>query len=223
MGRGRMGNSGGGGSRGSGGFSGGRRVGRSHSHTTVFVGSHGHHRHDGGSGSPIVAIIVGALFVIVGIGVLFGGFAQLFKYGTVDAKCVLNEKSNSYYYSTYEYTIDGKDYRNRSMQSWEFEEEINKVVEIYYDKNNPNKIYEECPTSKGEAALIIVGGFVFAAIGSLPVFLGIKQLKGAKSGNGAELGSSPAAQETHTRCQYCGAKFNKNSDSCPKCGAGKNE
>ena len=43
------------------------------------------------------------------------------------------------------------------------------------------------------------------------------------AGDGDDETSAPVAEETHTRCHYCGAKFNKKSDSCPKCGAGKYE
>lgn len=222
MGRGRMGNSGGGTGRGSSSFGGGGRSYGGHSHTTVFVGSHGYHRyHNGGPASPFILLIVGAVFVLVGIGVFFGGFSQLFKYNTVDAVCVLNEESHSYYYSTYVYTIDGKEYRNRSEQSWEFPADENVTIEIYYERNNPNKIYEERPTDTGESVMIIIGGLIFASIGSIPVILGIMQIKKGKAGDKLDGASGNVPEVTHVTCNYCGARFSKKSSNCPKCGASK--
>ena len=238
MGRGRMGPSGGssrggmGSSGGSsrGGFGGSSRVGRSHHRTTVFVGGYHHGHYYAGSGSPWVGIIVGAIFFFVGISVLFGGLSFLFdasKYSTVQAECVLNEKSYGYYYTTYDYTVDGVDYTNRSEQSWEFPEEIGKVVTIYYLESNPNKIYEEIPedADKSGSTFMIFGGLLFAGVGALTFVLCLKLIKNRKNGDdssdqGGSLEREEQPENRYDRCPYCGSKYNKNSGSCPKCGAG---
>lgn len=226
MGRGRMGNSGGGSSRGfSGGgsrgssFGGGRRVGRSHSRTTVIVGGHHH-----GSGSPWVGIVVGAMFILTAVFIVIGGISSLItspQYLPVIAECVLNEESGGYYYTTYEYTIDGKDYRERSMQSWEFPEE-DQFVTIYYLKSDPSKIYEEAPeTDKGGSVVMIFAGLMCGGMGTLALVLCLKQLKRENVSSVNRYSSNSIPQDTSKKCAYCGAKYNKNSDSCPKCGASR--
>ncbi|MBQ8615221.1 MAG: hypothetical protein IJ415_01475 [Clostridia bacterium] len=235
MGRGRSSSGGGGGSRGSSNFGGGRGSSRSsfgggrvhRSHTTVIVG--GGHGHYHSSGSPWVGIIVGAIFCIVGAFIVFGGFGQLFSsfnYSTVKAECVKNEKSGVWYYTTYDYTVDGKDYTNRSMEGWEFPEDIGKVVTIYYLKSDPNVIYEENPESKSEAGIMIFAGLICAGMGSIPLFVCIKEIKRNKStpstSSDSEIPEYQQPKEEQTnKCPYCGARYKKSSDSCPKCGASR--
>lgn len=217
MGRGRMGGSG---SRGSSGSSVGRSgSGRVHHRTTIFVGG----RHHGEGGSPWIGIIVGLIFAVVGLSVSVMGVTNIFKYGTVSATVVANEQKGAYYYTTYNYTVDDKNYTNRSMQSWEFEEDKD-VVTIYYLKSDPNKIYEEAPTTKGEAAIMIVFGLIFAGGGAAAFLVCFKEIKNKinKSSKGeSDIEKSTSREESTRTCAYCGTKYNKNSSSCPKCGAGK--
>lgn len=228
MGRGRSSS---GGSRGSSSFGGGGRgssrsgFGRtSHrSHTTVIVGGRGSYYHSGGS--PWIGIIVGGLFCVVGILMFFGGFGILFdsfKYSTVKGECIQNEKAGGWYYTTYDYTVDGTDYTNRSMQGWEFPEDIGKVVTIYYLKSDPNVIYEENPVDRSESGILIFFGLVVAGIGAVPLVLCIKEIKAQKSGGNSDGNTGSEKQEEQSKkCPYCGARYNKNSDTCPKCGASR--
>ena len=219
---------GGGGSRGSSSFGGGRghssfSGGRSRgSHTTVIIGGHGHGYYHT-SGSPIIGIIVGAIFCMVGLGTVFGGIGEFFdsfKYSTVQAECVMNEKAGGYYYTTYDYTVNGVDYTSRSMVGWEIPEIEGNIVTIYYLESDPNVIYEENPASKTEAVIIIFAGLVCAGIGSIPLFVCIKEIKRTKqTSSGDSVEENPAKQETSNRCPYCGGRYSKNSHSCPKCGA----
>ena len=223
MGRGRS--SFGGGGRGSSSFGGGGGSRSGHSHTTVFVGGGRRYYHGGGGGSPIIGLVVGAIFAFVGtITVLMGIIqcVQIANYAKVTAVCVDNEYSpmDGYYYSIYDFTVDGKFYDDvRSNQGWQFEEKINKEVTIYYQKSDPNQISEECPISIMENLIIIGAGLLFAGVGCVPIFLCIKELKAGKNSASADKSSVP--EETHVTCNYCGARFSKKSSNCPKCGASK--
>lgn len=246
MGRGRMGSSGGssrgrmgssGSSRGSigsrrGSIGGGiRRSTSVHRHTTVVVHGGGHHGHYHGRSSVFsnwVLCVIGIPFIFVGLSILIGGLVGCFgsfKYSAVSAEAIGNEKVGMYYYTTYDYTVNGKDYINRSMQSWEIEETVGNVVTIYYLKSDPNKIYEEKPNSLSEGILLIFGGLACGGMGAVPLVFGIKALKSSKNGDSSDLDSKEAetSRETQNRCAYCGAKYNKTSESCPKCGASRTE
>lgn len=224
---------GGGSSRGSSSFGGGssrgfsssRSHGRRHSHTTVFVG--GHSYHSSSSGSPWVGVCVGALFAFFGLMIVLFGFGTLFnyfKYDKVSATCVSNEYSKGYYYTHYDYTVDGQFYDNvRSNQGWQFEEVIGKTVTIYYLKSDPNEISEENPVDLTAGFIMIGFGLVFGGMGAIPMVLSIKEIKASKGTSSVgNVGSQPSvADEPSKRCPYCGAKYNKNSDTCPKCGASR--
>ena len=236
MGRGRMGPSGGS-SRGGMGSSGGSigrssSIGRSHRGTTILVG--GSYRHGGryhGSGSPWVGVIVGAIFLITGFFIVIGGFVSLFSssnYLPIEARYVdCDEGRGGWYYRTYTYTIDGTDYTNRSMQSWEFADlnDIGKVFEIYYLESDPNKIYEEIPEENdvSENVVIIFSGLVCGGIGALALVLCLKDIKKKKETNnsGSTTNKEVIKEQTDTKCPYCGSRYNKNSNNCPKCGAGR--
>ncbi|MBQ9795738.1 MAG: hypothetical protein IJW36_02075 [Clostridia bacterium] len=199
--------------------------GRSHHHTTVIVGGHGHHYH--GSGSPWIGVIVGAIFVLVGLFCVFGGFGQLFKsndYASVSAKCIDNDYVSGWYYTTYEYTVNGTDYTNRSIEGWELPEDVGRYVTIYYLKSDPNVITEENPNDKAGAGIMIVVGFICAGMGAIPMVICIKALKQKKTTdtNAGESASVEQPKEEPTnKCPYCGARYKKSSDSCPKCGASR--
>ncbi len=210
----------------------GWRRGGIHSHTTVFVGGH-HHGYHYSSGSPVVGIIVGGIFALIGLFTLLGGVASLLispDYLPVNAKYVSYDKGREdWYYRTYDYTVDGVDYTNRSMQSWEFadEQSVGKYFTIYYLESDPNEIYEVVPkTDVGGDLIMIFVGLIFAAVGSV-VFIacikGLKKGKNSSDSNGDDSGDSSSGEVQHTRCQYCGTRYSKNSNNCPQCGASKSD
>ena len=237
MGRGRMGPSGGS-SRGRMGSSGSSRSGlgvgwsrgRSHSHTTIFIGGH-RHGHYHGSGSPLIGIVVGAIFAFMGFLTLFGGVVSLFvspQYLPVNAKYVSYDTGREgWHYRTYSYTIDGVDYTNRSMQSWEFadENDIGKYFTIYYSESDPNEIYEEIPENSGGNGVMIVVGLIFSATGLLVCITSVKDLKKRKdsSDSNGDIGGSSTSETSRIRCPYCGTRYSSNLNNCPQCGASRNE
>ena len=91
-------------------------------------------------------------------------------------------------------------------------------------KSNPNEISEDRPVDLASGFLMVGFGLVFGVIGAIPMVLSIKEIKAGKGssvGSGESSQPTVAAEETSKRCPYCGAKYNKNSDTCPKCGASR--
>lgn len=223
MGRGRM-TSGGGGGRGS--MTSGGRIGGGHHHSTVIIGHHGYYR---SGGSPLIGIIVGVIFAIVGFVVICMGIGQAFAvtdYSKVTAVCVANEenKVDGGYFARYTFVVDGKQYANvRSNQSWVATEDIGAEVIIYYLEDDPRQIYEKCPVSVKEGALIAGFGLIFATVGTIPLIISIKEIKRKKQKSNSQTTEEPQSvrAETYNRCPYCGARYSKNLSSCPKCGASR--
>ena len=89
-----------------------RRWSSGRTHNTVIIGGHRHY-HDGGSssgGGQGIPIFIGIVFLIFGVlmsGLSIHSFIQYNKYDTVLARCVDNTYIGGWYYTTYEYTVDG--------------------------------------------------------------------------------------------------------------------
>ena len=167
------------------------------------------------------------IFMIVGmIPVFIGGnmVAEHFRYESVEAECVLNEEIHGWHYTTYEYEVDGEEYRNRSQEGWEFPE-YNKYVTIYYLKSNPNIITEENPGNIGGGIGLALIGSVFVGAGVLLLVVGIKQTKKKSSKDGTDINNSNSKSQQplkpKVRCLYCGAKLDSDDKSCPRCGASR--
>lgn len=208
---------------------------RTSSRTTVIIGG-GYNRgvssYSGGSynggTSRTASIVLGIIFAIFGSIIMIPGFiqcSQYFKYDTTTAVCVDNVYSHGWYYTLYDYSVDGKFYNDiRSNQGWEFAEDVGATVKIYYLKSDPSEISEDCPVSLVDGLWLVGFGVIFGGVGIAVLVSGIKKHK--KSGNAefdnVEISSSRTLDESpHTYCSYCGAKYDKHLNSCPKCGAGK--
>lgn len=213
------------------------RVGFGRSHTTIFIGG-GHRSSNGEGGHPAVALIVGILFVLVGLFVSGIGISQCFvgmSYGEVEAVCVGNDYTQGYYFTRYDYIIDDVEYKNvRSNESWSIAETVGETVTIYYEKDNPEEIYEEKPSSGGTGVAVVFFGLIFAGVGAIPIVIGVKQIKNkGAEGEGLDgdyevedegiedFENSTQQEDKFTTCQYCGSKYDKNLGACPRCGASK--
>ena len=106
---------------------------------------------------------------------LFNGF----KYGEVEAKCLSNQKRNIWYYTTYEYNVDGEKYINESDEGWEFPETVGKTVTIYYLKDDPNFITELNPGLDTAGTIIIIISLILVGSG-----IGLIVLYNKKKHNG---------------------------------------
>ena len=190
--------------------------------TTVIIGG-GHHGHyhggHAGPGTYIFMAVIFIMFALMALGFGINMIAEANRYDSVLAKCVDNEKTHGWYYTTYQYTVDGNFYENRSMEGWEFPEDINAVVEIYYLKSDPNCITEERPGSIGGGIGLILFAAAFGGAGALLIRTAVKSKNKVQSSS--EGTTVEEKVETHNKCPYCGGKYNKSSDSCPKCGASK--
>ena len=197
---------------------------RSGNRTTIIYsdGSHG----SSGSGSPVIAWIVGIMFIIVGIGLFFGSigtFSQSFKYDEVSATCIENDYYGGWYYTTYRYYINGNEYISESNQGWEEPERLNKVVTIYYEKDNPYEISEENPADASGAGIMFVCSLVTIGLGALPIVIAVKSKKSSSQVSSDESEQTPQVETKpeFNVCPYCGSKYDLTATSCPKCGAGK--
>lgn len=223
-----------GGSRGSsnwGGFSsrGRSSMRSSHRHTTLIIGggrsSYSGSGEGGGNGTT-VGIIVGAFFALFGMIILLLGIyecSQVCQYGKTSAYCVGNEYSHGWYYALYDYNVDGKEYDAiRSNQGWEFKEEVGEKVTIYYLKSDPAEISEDCPAKIGTGIGEIAFSLIFGGMGVLAMVICIRQSKRAKVVDSPKVEEIENVEEsTEKVCSYCGSKYDKSLNSCPKCGASK--
>ncbi len=201
----------------------------SHRTTVIIGGSRHYHSGDGGyssGGSSKAGYIIGAImcfiFSIIMCFVFFGEVASVSEFGSVSGTCVDNEYMNGWYYTTYTYNVDGENYRERSMEGWEFAEEIGKVVTIYYDKDDPEDIMESKPVVGVGSIVIGVIGIVLGVVGIILVVKVVKMGKNGSDGyetsSSASYSPSLSTDSTQKTCTYCGSKYNSGLDSCPKCG-----
>ena len=220
----------GGSSRGSSSWSRSSRSSGSRNTVIIWNGGGGNSYYSEGGSSPknklpmavfmcIICCFISIVFIFLGCNVL----SEASLYSEVLATSVDNTKSGSYYYTTYEYIVDGRFYRNKSQEGWEFPEIKGKNVVIYYLESNPNVISEENPADLGLGILVIVCGLGFAAGGIISLVVTIVKKKKATANDVVDGGKKEALSsiEEESRCPYCGAKYSSSLGSCPKCGAGK--
>ncbi|MBR6779275.1 MAG: hypothetical protein IKM43_03940 [Clostridia bacterium] len=202
----------------------------SSNHTTVIIGGSGGHY--SGKANPIAWIVI--LFLIGLMSFTFGVSlaSDSNQYGKVYAECVDNDYIGGWYYTTYEYTVNGKEYESRSEEGWEFPETEGKTVEIFYLKDNPNIITEKEPSGSGVGAVLIVVGLICIGVGVLIIVHQVKKKKKAKAEQTTDsqsttdteptiLDETTKQEEQFVRCSYCGSKYDKTATSCPKCGASR--
>lgn len=206
---------------------GGRGVRHGGSRTTVIIGGGYGSRHRG-HGRPsktgnIIAGIILLMFGAVLFTALISSIIDANSYASVTGTVVKNEYVGGGYYTTYEYTVKGEEYVNRSQQSWEFPEDDDYAT-IYYEKDNPNNIVEEKPELGFANVIVGIMAVVFTGVGVVLLVQGIKMKKEDEvSSDNSSNNSIPtsSSSEQYTRCPYCGSKYKSDLNSCPKCGAGK--
>lgn len=200
------------------------------SHTIVIIGGnrvyHSGSGSSSGGGAKAVLIIMAILFIFIGICTMMVGcdnISESNRYGQVQAEAIDNTLMGGYYYTTYEYTINGTDYTSMSNEGWEYPEVVGKYVNIYYLKSNPNVITE---LEQESSPIPLIIGIVFTGLGATFLIIAIK-MKSSKDKDEApisEIGTYSTSKpqvETTVRCPYCGTKHDKNLSSCPNCGAGE--
>ena len=184
-----------------------------------------------GSGSGSFSLLPVAIFLIIfGAIVLFAVVPSIFNsfdYGKVSAVCLENDKIGGWYYTTYEYEVDGVEYTNRSEEGWEFPETIGKNVTIYYLKDDPNVITEQNPgfTTADGIWLVIGIGFVAGGIGLIFLNKKIKAQKKLEEASQSQTTEQVLIEkkDTKVKCPYCGSSYDNNETSCPNCGSNKQD
>ncbi len=189
--------------------------------------SSGSTSYSGGSSSGAPPLMLGIIFMIFGIAIISAGlvgFIKADKYSITYGTAIENNISHGWYYTTYSYQIDGVSYVNESQEGWQYPETKGKTVKLYYLKSNPNHITEKEPSNTEDGPIIIIIGCVFGGIGLAVFIFSInakreekKQL--AKTKEMLEIPLPAQNVDNKVTCPYCGTKYNKNSSSCPNCGA----
>ena len=191
------------------------------------IRSSGSSSYSSSSGSGAPPVILGIIFLIFGIAIIaagLAGFIKAGKYSTTYGTAIENNNAHGWYYTTYSYYVDGESYVNESQEGWEYPETVGKTVKLYYLKSNPNYITEKDPANTDDGPVIIIIGCVFGGIGLDLTIYSInakredkKQLAEAKEDKPLPLLFNNT--DNKIACPYCGTKYNKNSTSCPNCGA----
>lgn len=208
--------------------SGGRRNWHSSHRTVIFWGNG-----SGGGPASIKALLVTGIFLFIFGGIILccmlPAFFNGFKYAEVEAKCISNQERNSWYYTTYEYEVDGIEYVNESDEGWEFPETVGKTVTIYYLKDNPDFITELNPGLEGGDFVFVITGLAFVVTGVVLIVLYNKKKKLQNQGQETENSTSEGIGEQQNqsqssnmvRCIYCGCRYDGTKSECPSCGAKK--
>jgi len=180
------------------------------------------------SGSSKVALtIAGVIFIVMALITLGAGFSIINDsndYATTQGTAISNTYTGGWYYTTYDYTVDGQDYTSTSDEGWELPETVGKTVTIYYLKDNPYVITEKETQSTGASGILIIVGVVFGVIGIVLVVSAAKMKKETKVASETtttEINTPSEKTSNDIICPYCGSKYNASLNSCPKCGAGK--
>jgi len=198
-------------------------------HTVVVFGGGGHRHYGSGvtlsnSASKKILITFGVIFAVIGVlgSILLPNLGE--NYLPVYAECVDNVyRNDGFYYTVYEYEVEGREYRSISNQGWEEKEVVGRTVKIYYLEEDPHEISEEIPEN-GSLVGSVIAILCFGGFGALMIVLGAK-IKNNKNEEVAETEDSEPLEEQpkveKSRCLYCGCRYDNGLSSCPQCGASK--
>ena len=192
------------------------------SRTTIIYSNHGGYSYHSGPVDKkslfITLLIISAIFSAIMSYVSLNEIINFSQYGTVEAKAISNDYHCGYYYTTYEYYVDGKFYVEESDVGWELEEREGNVVTIYYLKSDPSFITEESPFDFGSGMVFF---FTIASIASTIIFaVLVKKTASRKSTATASVEDTPSEPvDDRITCRYCGTKYDKSKETCPNCGA----
>ena len=205
-----------------------------------------------------ICLIIGGMFLGFGVQAINqANGSEAAKYSdAIYATCVSNEYEYSYpdsaffYYSTYSYTVNGRQYEAKSKIGWDKPEEIGKSVKIRYLKSDPtyiieNEYYlEEIDGGNSKyimlaigiiALVVVVGSIIFAIVSASKAKKAEAALdKEVLASNAQQSNSNGSAQSGEVfdmnefkkgatkKCEYCGSTYSAKLDKCPNCGASNN-
>lgn len=147
--------------------------------------------------------------------------------GTVESWDDHYEYGTRYYFTRYNYVVDGQEYSAESLSGWEDPPEnettyIGSKAELYYKRTNPYEIYEVEDKANIPTFLALFEFFTFAFLiaGICVRVNGVgkyqenpewkRQVEEIKEKQ--ELGGK-------SRCSYCGTIVEEGKTRCPSCGA----
>ena len=200
-----------------------------------------------------ICLIIGGMFLGFGVQAINkANGSEAAKYSdAIYATCVSNEQEpDDFFYSTYSYTVNGRQYEAKSKIGWDMPEEIGKRVEIRYLKSDPtyiieNEYYlEEIDGGNSKyimltigiiALVVVVGSIIFAIVSASKAKKAEAALdKEVLASNAQQSNSNGSAQSDEVfdmnefkkdatkKCEYCGSTYSAKLDKCPNCGASNN-
>lgn len=130
----------------------------------------------------IIFVSIGAIFVTIGVAVFCGVFNYENKIDTVGTITEISSYRNTNHNRNHEvyvsYIVEGKEYESR-LNSYSSSFYEGKEIDIYYDKDNPNKIGVK---SLDLLFLIFPGiGLIFLIIGGTGILVKINRRKSEES------------------------------------------
>ena len=145
-----------------------------------------------------ICLIVGGMFLGFGVQAINqANSSEAAKYSDVIyGTCISNdydysyEDQESFYYTTYSYTVNGRTYQSKSQIGWDYPEEVGDRVEIRYLKSDPtfiieNEYYEDEIDSGNSKYIMLVIGIVALVIVVASVIFALVSLKKAKTAEAA--------------------------------------
>lgn len=194
----------------------------------VIINNHGGGH--GGKTSTSALVAMGVFFALIGIILLAIAIPNIGKnqeeYSSTFGTAVSNTVDDGWYYTTYNYSVNGTQYRNMSQEGWEFPETVGNTVVIYYQVSNPNIISEEIP-EQTDPTPFLVSGIALSLIGAFLIIIGIKIMKDKKTAVNEKTSNTHTESANHdtikpkSYCSYCGAQIPEGEHKCPSCGASK--
>ena len=152
--------------------------------------------------------------------------AYITGYGTVMGRAVSYDTyysyGDTYYYTSYEYTIKGETYSAESQLGWTNLYPMGRDYELYYSRSNPYEIYEiegkaDLPTgSYGFIFFAVIVGVVFIVIATTGVKKQVVDEAATEAYKREQENKVPEGKE---RCKYCKTVSDSTEIKCPSCGA----
>lgn len=206
---------------------GGSSRGSSYRNSTVIIhsGNSGGYYHNYSHSSTHSKVAIVVLLILFGIIPLFFGFnflSERLKYKSVTGTAIDNYYDGEWYFTTYEYYVNGQYYKSRSDVGWEIAETEGKQVTIYYLKNAPMSITDEEPGNVGMGIILIIIGGVFVSSGiGIASSMKKKETEPATTATEETMDETPQTPQLtgKVKCPYCGTKYKSENTSCPSCGA----
>lgn len=176
-------------------------------------------------------IVSGIFYALTVVFIILAIFSVDITYGKVtgivESFDIIPRMGENYYFTSYHYVVNDKEYSAESQSGWSklpesAETYIGSEYELYYKRTDPYIIYEiedraNLPTSvvlySFVAIFTLVFGFMFTKYGIW------KTVENPQWQKQQEAIKEKQELDGRSRCKYCGTIADANDKKCPSCGA----